>query len=127
MVIFTAISGFLLLKNNLTVGNESATVVLKSILMLYMLIIIPFAFKYFSVQVKKIADTKNEKEKFAKYLKICNIRLWMIGSVVIAGVLAYFIFYELKRFDMLYFAGIGAIALLFCIPTKMKIENDLNF
>jgi hypothetical protein len=90
------------------------------------LISIPSALKYFAVQVKKIAKIENETLKFAKYLQISLLRLWLISTNLIFGILFVYILHQPNnRFDMLYFAAIGAAALFFCRPTKQKTENDL--
>jgi len=87
-----------------------------------MLIIIPLALKFFSTKVKKIAQIEDENEKFTKYLLLAKIRIVLFSIIVWSGIIAYYI---INVQDYIYIAGIGAIVLIFCIPTKAKIETDL--
>ncbi|MDR1543986.1 MAG: hypothetical protein LBS50_06190 [Prevotellaceae bacterium] len=127
LAILTAVLGYFLNKNGIILQNATAIRVLKFVLVLYMLISIPLALKYFSVKVKKIAQMENKIEKIAKYLTLSKLRIWLISINLLLGILFVYILYQPNnQFDMLYFAAIGAVALLFCRPSKTKIENDLD-
>jgi len=122
LAVLLAVGGYFLNKNGLIVTNKSFIDVFKSILIVYMLIIIPLSLKIFSTKVKKNAQIEDENEKFAKYLFLAKIRIVLISIIFLTGIIA---FYIINENDYLYIAGIGAVVLFFCLPTKARIENDL--
>ena len=117
-----AVIGCFFNKNDVSITNNLFINIFKSIVIFYMLIIIPLALKKFAINVKKIAQTDDENEKFAKYLRISKIRIVLISIIFLVGIIS---FYTINVIDFAYIAAIGAIALIFCFPTKNKIENDL--
>jgi len=123
LAVLFAIAGYFLHKNGFIITNNSFIYVFKSILIVYMLITIPLSLKIFSNKVKKIAQIDDENEKFNKYLFLAKIRILLISIILWFGIIAFFI---VDVIDFIYIAGIGAIVLIFCIPTKAKIENDLS-
>jgi len=122
LAVLFAVIGYFFNKNGLIITNNIFIDVFKSILIVYMLIIIPLSLKIFSTKVKKIAQMEDENEKFAKYLFLAKIRIAMISIIFLVGIIA---FYIINAKDYFYVAGIGAIVLIFCLPTKAKMENDL--
>lgn len=128
-VLFAVVGGYFFKENNLVITNNITIDVLKSIIIVYMLIIIPLSLKIFSTKVKKIAQIDDENEKFAKYLSIAKVRIMLIADIVFIGIFAFFILQKTSiqtpQYDFFYIAGIGAITLIFCQPTKNRIENDL--
>ena len=127
--LFAVLIGYFFKANNLVITNNIIIDVLKSVIIVYMLIIIPFSLKVFSVKTKKIAQIENETEKFAKYSFLVKTRIMLISDIIFIGILAFFILQKTDiqtlQYDFLYVAGIGAVALIFCHPTINKIENDL--
>lgn len=98
-------------------------VALSSTLIIYMLISVPLTFWYFFKYSKKIQQITDRYEKFRIYKKASIIRLWIIGIGLIAGVL---LIYFMHSFNMIYLAGIEAVALFFCKPTANKMIKDLD-
>ncbi|MDR0830060.1 MAG: hypothetical protein LBN95_08125 [Prevotellaceae bacterium] len=125
--VILAVLGYFLKENNLIIENAKIIEIIRYVFILYILISIPLTLKFFSVQVKKIAKIENETLKIAKYLQVSIIRIWLIATNLLLGILFVYVLYQPdNRFDMLYFAAIGAVALFFCRPTKQKTETDLK-
>jgi len=122
LAVLFAVVGYFFNKNGLIVADRSVVDIFKLIIIVYMLTIIPLSLKVFSTKVKKIAQIENENEKFAKYLSIAKIRIALLSIIFLFGIIA---FYIINVKDYIYIAGIGAIVLIFCLPTKNRIENDL--
>jgi len=127
-VLFAVIFGYFFRENNLVITNNLIIDVFNSILIVYMLIIIPLSLKIFSTKVKKIAQIDDENEKIAKYSFLAKIRIALIADIVFLGIFAFFILQktdiQTPQYDFLYIAGIGIIALFFCKPNTNDILND---
>ena len=123
--VFAVVIGYFLKEIGLVVTNNTLIDILKSIIIGYMLIIIPLSLKIFSSKVKKIAQIDDENEKFAKYSFLAKIRIALIADVVFIGIIAFFILQktniQMPQYDFLYIAGIGIIALFFCKPNTNDI------
>ena len=103
--------------------KESPTsVIIYTIIILYVIISIPAALKFFSVYVKKLTLVTDKTKKLARYKKYAQIR---IAVVTIGLLFALFFYYTLQQPSLLWVAGISAISLYFCKPTRLKIENEL--
>ena len=123
--ILVAVLGYQCVAQNwFTMAPEApASVVIYTIIILYVIITIPAALKLFSVYVKKLALVTDETKKWRRYKIYAKIRM----TVVTTGLLfALFFYYTLQQEALIWVAGISAIALYFCKPTLAKIENDLT-
>ena len=125
LTVLFAVIGYFFRENNLVITNNLIIDILKSIIIVYMLIIIPLSLKIFSTKVKKIAQINDENEKFAKYSFLAKIRIALIADIVFWGIFAFFILQKTDiqtvQYDFLYIAGIGIIALFFCKPNTNEI------
>jgi len=123
--ILVALLGYYCLTYNWFVmtPDAPASVVIYTVIIMYVIITIPAALKLFSVYVKKLTLITDETEKRARYKKYAQIRI----TVITLGLLfALFFYYTLQQGSLLWVAGISAISLYFCKPTLVKIENDLE-
>lgn len=98
-------------------------ITLSSILTFYLLISIPLTFWMFHKGTKKWQNIPDQFEKFRAYKNGSILRLWLIGVGLILGVLMVYLF---SSINMLYYAGISAIAFFFCKPTENKMIKELN-
>ncbi len=125
--ILAAIAVFTLtfLNVNVPVINEkSATgITLSSILILYILITTPLAFWLFYKGSKKWQQMPDKFAKFAAYKKASITRLWVVGVGLIFGIL---LVYFMRSTNMIYCAGISAVALFLCKPSVNKMIKDLD-
>lgn len=62
-------------------------------------------------------------EKLALYEKGATIRILVIGSGFLLGVLFFFL---MNSQSMIFSAGIAAIGLFFCKPAEVKIISELK-
>jgi hypothetical protein len=89
-----------------------------------MLISIPLALGLFFKMTKKWSLIEDEKLKYNAYEKGAKLRLLVIGIGLLSSIIVFYILRS--NISLIYCAGIGAIALLFCKPTESKIYSDLN-
>lgn len=106
-------------------GTEQppAAVTFTSIYIIYLIVSIPLSLKLFNNQVKKLAENQNSEEKIKKYTSYSMIRLAVIGSSLLIGILFFYLF---NSKSMIFCAGIAAIALVFCKPSEMKMASELE-
>lgn len=102
-------------KSSLGVGIYSAII-------LYVIVSAPLALKFFSLAVEKNRAKDDEILRKKKYLRLAKIRLAIVTFGLIS---ALFFAYILGETSLLWLAGISAIVLYLCKPTKAKIEADL--
>ncbi len=125
--ILTTVIGYVLTMNNFDPipMNSTLGIALKSIIIIYLMISIPFGLSTFSRQTKKCIEIEDETNKFQTYKKAAILRLILIGTSLIGSIIVFF----LLRTDvsLIFCAGISAIILLFfCKPTEAKMINDLK-
>ncbi len=77
--------------------------------------------KYYCNKLKTLT---NDEDKLRKYKGISIIRLVLVSSGLLLGIMAFFMLGAYK--PMIYCAAISAIALVFCKSSVTKIEVDLN-
>jgi len=119
--------GYYCLKNGFLIDIKSQTgITIQSIVILYIIISLPLSLYFFNKMTKKWQLIENDTEKLRPYEKWSIIRLFIVGFGIFAGI---FLYYLMQSQSMLFCAGISAIGLFFCKPTKNKIisELDLNF
>ncbi|MDR3327051.1 MAG: hypothetical protein LBT04_02790 [Prevotellaceae bacterium] len=122
VAILTTVTSYFSFKNDIIITNQNAVIAIKSAILLFMLIIIPLALKWFSKRVKKIAEIEDENLQLSSYQSASIMRIALISASLLVSTLGYFF---LDATDLLYAAGIAVIAMLFCFPTKTRVENDL--
>lgn len=99
-----------------------SVVVLKTVVVLFTLFSIPVTLKLSKVKINKIQHEKDEI-KFPAYLNIAIVRLLVIGLGLILNVFLYTIF---RDNYYLFCACISGFTILFCIPGKQKIKEELE-
>ena len=124
--IITTLGGYMINMNRAeSYGpKDPLSITLSSIVILYMLISIPLALGLFFKMTKKWSSLENDTLKFSSYEKGAKLRLLAIGIGLIGSIIAFYILRS--NISLMYCAGIGAIALLFCKPTEAKIVSDLH-
>lgn len=110
---------------NVPMINEKSTlgITLSSILILYILVSTPLAFWLFHKGTKKWQQMPDKFAKFAAYKKASIMRLWVIGIGLIFGIL---LVYFMRSSNMIYCAGISAVALFLCKPSVNKMIKELD-
>jgi hypothetical protein len=105
-------------------AKHPLSIALSSMVILYMLISIPLALGLFFKMTKKWSSINEEKLKLSKYEQGAKLRLLVIGIGLLASIIVFYILRS--NISLIYCAGIGAIALLFCKPTEAKMISDLH-
>lgn len=90
---------------------------------LLLIISIPLTLATFNKKVKKWALLEDVNEKLRLYKKAAFIRLLIIGSGFLLGLIFYM---SMRTNSMLFAAAISAVILLFCKPTEVKLITDLQ-
>ncbi len=103
--------------------QTDANIAIYTILILYVIISTPLILKFFSKKVEKLRALDDENEKLRRYACLAKIRLSIVGFGLITSM---FFYYVLCETSLLWLGGIAAVALIFCKPTKAKIEQDLQ-
>lgn len=98
-------------------------VVLNSVLVLFIIGAIPLSLAFFNRMTKKWAIAEDKESRISSYTKGGIVRIVVIGLAMYAGIIFYYIMHSQS---MLYSAGMAAVALVFCIPTKAKIITELR-
>ncbi len=111
-------------KGNLVIDSQSQLgITLSSIFIIYIIGSIPLTLAGFHFLTKKWIKLESQPEKIDKYRKYAVWRLVIIGISIAIGV---FLFYIIRSQSMIFCAGIAAIALFFCKPTKEKMISELQ-
>lgn len=122
--IAAALTGFYILKSGLRIDPLSQTgTILNTVLIILIIGCIPLTLAIFNKKTKSWAKLEDQDQKLALYRKGGTIRIAIIGTALILGVL---FFYIMNSQSMIFSAGIAAIALFFCKPSEAKIETDLE-
>lgn len=122
--IVAALLGFYILKHGYYINPLSGIgVTIQSVLIILIIGSVPVALALFHRKTKKWAQIKTEEEKLQKYTRGAILRIAVIGTGLVLGVIFY---YLMKSQSMLFCAGISAIALFFCKPTKVKLITELK-
>lgn len=88
------------------------------------LLTVPLGLYGFSRICKRLAVMEDENEKFARYRKWAALRILVVSSSMLLGIIAYYL--TAGYMSMLWCAGIGAIAWYFTKPTAKKIFLELQ-
>ena len=91
--------------------------------LIYLLVSIPVALYSFHIYTVKLRKETDEFLKFKKYKKASNIRLWVVGTGLIVGVI---LVYLLRSQSMIFTSAIAAIALYFSKPSAVKMIRELD-
>ncbi len=122
--LLAAAGGFQLFRSGIRIEpNSSAGIALTSLLIIYIIGSIPLALSIFNKKTKKWAEMPSLHEKLALYEKGATIRILVIGSGFLLGVLFFFL---MNSQSMIFSAGIAAIGLFFCKPAEVKIISELK-
>lgn len=122
ITLFHVLIGYIIAKQGTININQKSTVMLKTLIILYVLISIPLILKIFSDRLKKIATYTEQDIKIKKYIKFSRIRIFVILVGLISALMLFFI---RQVSDMLYIVGIETIVLFLCIPTKSRITQEM--
>lgn len=125
LAIAVASMGFKLLQAGSMINERSETgITISSLLILLIIGSVPLSLRFFSKNVKKLANSgMEEEEKLKAYLKASVIRLLIMGTGLLLGVL---FFYIMQSKSMLFCAGISAIGLFFAKPAEVKLIAELR-
>ena len=122
--VLAATAGYYILREGFSIDVQSQTgITLSSALIIFIIGSIPVTLGLFHRYLKKIAALEDVEIRVKKYEMASYLRLTIIGLGLIFGVL---FFYILHSQSMLFCAGIAAIALFFCKPSKSKMINDID-
>lgn len=122
--IIFALIGYQLFRSGISIDELSPIgITLSSALIILIIGSVPITLAVFNKKVKQWALIEDVQEKLAIYEKWSVIRLLIIGSGFVLGVLFFFL---LNSQSMIFSAGIAAIGLFFCKPAEVKIISDLQ-
>ncbi|MGN0187801.1 MAG: hypothetical protein ACI392_08690 [Paludibacteraceae bacterium] len=103
--------------------KTQANTMIYTFVILYVIVTTPLILKWFSRVVERLRAVPDVADKYRRYGRVAKVRL----VVVMLGLLAsLFFYYVLCEQSLLWLAGISAIALYFCKPTRAKVEQDLS-
>ncbi|MDL2291745.1 hypothetical protein LJB80_01180 [Bacteroides sp. OttesenSCG-928-F21] len=103
--------------------NDAMKYLVNTASILLTVLIVPLSLKYFSRILKKKIDQLPVEEAIAKYGCWSNIRLGLLGFVVLLGLIAYYLTFE--NIGSLC-ALIALTASLFCMPGERKLREELH-
>jgi hypothetical protein len=122
--LLVAAGGYQLYRSGASIDPASqAGIAVNSVLIIYIIGSIPIALSLFNKKTKSWAELPSLKEKLVLYEKGATIRILVIGSGFILGVLFFFL---MNSQSMIFSAGIAAIGLFFCKPAEVKIISELK-
>ena len=107
--------------------KSESTIMLSSLIIMYIIISIPAALALFHRNLKKWREIEDEFLKHKKYISGAKLRLLVVGTGLVASVIGHFILYAgTQNMSMIACAGIAAIALFFCKPSANKVATELE-
>jgi len=124
LIILLTILGYFLNMNNLLsvdIGKSTGIVFLSVQVLITVFAVVYFGF--FLYRVTKLKANINEKNKEAIYHNIANIRLYLIGVSLLAGVLC---LYLVRSEIVLYQIAISAVLLILSKPKESIIDDILT-
>lgn len=123
--ILSSMVGYLINMSRTTSIDPKSTesIILSSIVILYIIISIPAALALFHKNTKKWAVIEDNFTKVNKYVTGAIWRIIAVGSGLVLSVV---VFYFIRTESMIFCALIAAVALFFCKPTERKITSDLK-
>lgn len=127
LTIIAVVTIFFLSYSNVGVGQLDPFspwgIRISSVYMILLLLSIPATFYWFYKKTLKLKEEKNESLRLTPYKKAAYIRLWVMGILLVIGVV---LVYVLRSQSMIFMAAIAAIALYFCKPTAAKLIQELD-
>jgi len=119
-----AVLGFQLHKSGFSIDDKSQLgIAISSVLIILIIGSMPLTLRIFSNKTKKWALIDDTQIKLQKYEQGSIIRLVIVGTGFLLGILFFFI---LNSQSMIFCAGIAAIAVFFCKPSEVKIISELK-
>ena len=124
-VVLSAMTGYLINMNRTTSVDpkSSESIVLSTIVILYIIISIPASLALFHKNTKKWAAIEDNFTKINKYVAGA---IWRLLAIGFGFVLSVIVFNFIRTESMIFCALIAAVALIFCKPTERKIISDLK-
>jgi hypothetical protein len=122
--LLVAAGGFQLYRSGVSLDSASqAGIAVNSALIIYIIGSIPIALSIFNKKTKIWAELPSLREKLRMYEKGATLRILVIGSGFLLGILFFFL---MNSQSMIFCAGIAAIGLFFCKPAEVKIISELK-
>lgn len=115
--------GWFLSKNLSYSGMGDYATALKTVVILFVLISIPVTLKLFSQKLKKLATLPDSQQQAKEYIRASRLRVLMILIGLISAIMCYFL--EGMQ-DMLYVVAIEVAVLILCIPTKKRVQSEVD-
>mgnify|MGYP001810095222 FL=1 len=123
-ILMTVIGFFINLKST---GFEAPEVSVANILTVGTIAFVSLAlltgFGLFEINKLKWRKIEDDKVKFSQYKQGAILRLLLIGTSLVGGVI---VFYILRSENILYCIAFSAIALIYSKPSESKIISDLK-
>ena len=104
--------------------QSEAGKLLQYIVVFDILFSVPVGLYGFNRICKQLATLEDEQLKYERYKKWAAIRILLVSSGMLLGIMAYYLTAGYK--SMIWCAGIGAIAWYFTKPTPKKIYLELQ-
>lgn len=122
--VLVAFLGFQLHRSGVFIDSQSQVgVAISSALIILIIGSIPTTLAVFNKKTKKWATEEDVAKKLGWYSKASIIRLIIVGSGFLLGILFFFL---MNSQSMIFCAGISAIGLFFCKPAEVKIISELQ-
>ena len=122
--VLVAFLGFQLHRSGVIIDSQSQTgIAISSALIILIIGSIPTTLAVFNKKTKKWATEEDVAKKLGWYSKASIIRLIIVGSGFLLGILFFFL---MNSQSMIFCAGISAICLFFCKPAEVKIISELQ-
>lgn len=120
----TIFIGKFVIKNQFNIDPLSqAGITLQSVLTIFIVGAVPASLYLFNRATKQWATIESIEEKLKKYLTGSYIRLAVMGTALVLGIL---FFYVMQNRSLLFCAAIAVIGLFFCKPSEAKILSELK-
>ena len=125
LTILSTFAGYIIIQSQETTVDikSQLSIILSSIVILYIFISIPASISLFNRYNKKIRTIEDNFTKLEKYAAGATWRILAVGVGLVLSIVA---FYILRTESMIFCAVIAAIGLLYCKPTESKINSDLK-
>ena len=122
--VLVAFLGFQLHRSGVIIDSQSQTgIAISSALIILIIGSIPITLAVFNKKTKKWATEEDVAKKLGWYSKASIIRLIIVGSGFLLGILFFFL---MNSQSMIFCAGISAIGVFFCKPAEVKVVAELE-
>lgn len=123
ITLFHVFLGWFMAKNLEYSGLGDYAVALKTVIILFVLISIPLTLKLFSLKLKKLTTLSDPQQQAKRYIQASRLRV----LVILIGLISAIMFYFLEGMqDMLYVVAIEVAVLVLCIPTKKRVQSEID-